>query len=494
MKQSNRPSWLLILGCLALLGACFITIAAAAIIYLAPRQSGSEPESPVVSEVTVAPVTTEAPIDDTPVLPPTNTAETTTEDDTATPTPEPADPTNTPAADPIDPADDPNAAVRAQIEANVVEIRGLTPREPIVPTLLTQEQLRERIEGDLFEDYDAEQARHDTLALSAFDFVERDFDLYSFTLDLYTEQIAGFYDPETAEFVVISEGEQLGVLEQWTHAHEFTHALQDQYFELELLSDETIDSEAYAGLQALAEGDATLVQIIYITEGYFTQEEMMSLMEAAGTIESPVLDSAPPIIAADLEFPYVTGLEFAQTLYDQGGFDAVDAAWENPPNSTEQIIHPDRYLAGDAPQLVSLAPMTDTLGAGWLWLEEDSFGEFYLREYLVQQLTADEVDTAATGWGGDQYAVYWNEEQQGLVMALRSGWDTAADADEFDAAYSRYAELRQGAAAQPQADGSRCWQAADTLCLYRQGDQTLVVLAPNLPTAATVAALQLAQE
>ena len=131
--------------------------------------------------------------------------------------------------------------------------------------------------------------------------------------------------------------------------------------------------------------------------------------------------------------------------------------------------------------------MTDTLGTGWQWLDEDTFGEFYLRQYLIQHLPEDEVDTAATGWGGDQYAVYWNEEQQALVMALCSAWDTPADADEFTATYTRYAELRQGAPAQEQPDGGRCWQAADTLCLYRQGDQTLLILAPDLPTATTLA-------
>jgi hypothetical protein len=503
MNQSNRsiPA-IAIVGCLVVLAAALcVVVVAAAIIFLVPQQSASGPEPPVISESPGEAVTVPAAIPNTPT--PTTTADSSTggsgtAPDDLTATPEPAEPTNTPAGTggsgtaPSAP-DDPNAPVRSQIEANVVEIRGLSPREPIVPTLLTQEQLRQRIETDLFEDYDPEQARHDTLALSAFDFVQRDFDLYSLTLDLYTEQIAGFYDPETAEFVVISEGEQLGVLEQWTHAHEFTHALQDQYFALELLSDETIDSEAYAGLQALAEGDATLVQLLYLTEGYFTQDEMMQLMEAATAIESPVLDSAPPIIARDLEFPYVTGLEFVQTLHAQGGFDTINDAWENPPQSTEHILHPDRYLAGDIPQIVSLAPLTDTLGAGWQWLDEDTFGEFYLRQYLLQRLPDGEVDTAATGWGGDQYAVHWNEDQQALVMALRSAWDTPADANEFDAAYTRYAELRQGAPAQQQPDGGRCWQATDTLCLYRQGDQTLIILAPDLPTAATLATLQLSQ-
>lgn len=486
MNDSPRavPSWAIMAGCLAVAVLCLCPLAAGGYYYLlrpvSSTTAGNEP-TVAVSTVSAGPTMTVAVVASP--TPPANTPAT---------DPPPADPPTEAApatAVPAD-ADDPNAAIRDQIEENVIEIRGLSPREPIVPTLLTQEELRQRVESDFFEDYGPEQGRLDALTLSAFDFMERDFDLYNLTLDLYSEQIAGFYDPETAEFVVVSESGRLDPLEQWTHAHELTHALQDQYFELELLSDESIDSEASAGLQALAEGDATLVQLLYISEGYFTQEEMLQLLEAAGAIESPVLDSAPPIIAHDLEFPYVSGLAFAQALYDQGGFAAVNAAWENLPQSTEHILHPERYLAGDAPQLVSLVPLTDTLGAGWQWLDDDTFGEFYLREYLSQRLPEGEVETAATGWGGDYYAVHWNEEQQHLVMVLRSAWDTAADAGEFVAAYSRYAELRQGAAAQPQPDGGRCWQAAEVLCLYQQGEQTLIILAPDISTASTLYAAQ----
>ncbi|KPK10021.1 MAG: hypothetical protein AMJ56_09255, partial [Anaerolineae bacterium SG8_19] len=97
----------------------------------------------------------------------------------------------------------------------------------------------------------------------------------------------------------------------------------------------------------------------------------------------------------------------------------MNVAWQNLPQSTEQIIHPDRYLAGDLPEIVALPPLTDTLGIGWTRLEEATLGEFLLREYLGQQLDETEVETAATGWGGDRYAVYWHQDNEELVMVLR---------------------------------------------------------------------------
>jgi hypothetical protein len=350
------------------------------------------------------------------------------------------------------------------------------------------------LEADFMEDYSPEESRLDVLTLSAFDFLERDFDLYNFTIDLNTEQVAGFYDPETNEFVVISSGEaSFGVLEQFTYAHEFVHALQDQHFSLDLLSDESLDSEAAFAIRALAEGDATLAQTLYISEGYFSQEQLLEIITAAGALDSSVFNSAPPVLSHELEFPYTFGLNFVQTLYAQGGYSAVDDAWNNLPQSTEQIIHPERYLSGDEPQIVSLQPLTDTLGAGWQRLDEDTLGEFYLREYLAQQLISTMVETAATGWGGDRYTVYWNEGVEQIVMVLKLVWDTTADSDEFATAYEPYPAQLFGATAASQPDGGQCWQGADVICLYQNGDETMIVRAPDLETAAAIAAAQAAE-
>jgi prefoldin subunit 5 len=375
-----------------------------------------------------------------------------------------------------------NADIRTQIEGNVVEIRGLTPLQAIEPTLLSPEDLRAELEADLSEGVTPAEALSDVLVLNAFDFVPRDFDYLGFTLDLYSEQVAGFYDPETSRFVVISDDNLLSVAEQLTHAHEFTHALQDQYFDLSTLGDTEITGDASLAFRALAEGDATLVEYLYAFQ-YLDADQLQTLLNESSAIDTEVLDSAPPVLANLLMFPYLEGLNFVQALVSEGDWELVDEAWANPPVSTEQILHPSRYLAGDEPETVTVESLLETLGADWELLDEDVLGEFFLREYLAQQVDDATANAAAEGWGGDRYAVYWDDRQELMVMVLRSTWDTADDATEFAAAYSDYASQRYNTTAVVQGDLT-CWAGvvdgiSDTTCLYEVEGELFIVRAPN---------------
>lgn len=375
-----------------------------------------------------------------------------------------------------------NAEIRAAIEANVIAIRGLNPLQAIQPTLLTPDELRLELQADLQEGMTPEEANNDVLVLNAFDFVPRDFDYLNFTLDLYSEQVAGFYDPDTGRFVVISEDDLLSVAEQLTHAHEFAHALQDQYFDLSSLDDEELDGDASLAFRALAEGDASWVETLYALE-YLTPDQLQALLAEASTMDTAVLDAAPPVLANWLMFPYVEGLNFVQALYDEGGFEQVNEAWVAPPVSTEQILHPDRYLAEDAPQEVTLESLLEPLGADWVLLDEDVLGEFFLREYLAQQLDETTTNAAAAGWDGDQYAVYWEPQQELLVMMLRVVWDSEGEAAEFAAAYTTFASQRYSTTATV-TDNLVCWAGtvdgvSDTTCLVQNGQETFIVRAPN---------------
>ena len=393
-----------------------------------------------------------------------------------------------------------NAAIRAEVEANVVALRGLSPLQPITPVVLSREELRDRVAEDMAAETTPAEARADVLELSAFDFLEPDYDLYAAQLQLQGEGILGFYDPETAEFVVVNDGALLDPSAQFTHAHEFVHALQDQHYDLEALTDDALDSEAQAAVRALAEGEAELVQYLYLSEGHFTYDEIDAIVNDPEQTDDSFLDDFPPVLISNLVFPYESGSRFVGELYRAGGFAAIDEAWANPPRSTEHILHPDRYRAGDAPQIVALAPLTDTLGVGWERIEDNVMGEFFLREYLDQQLPTTTAARAALGWGGDRYAVYWNEATGGLVMAVRLVWDTAADATEFAAIYPDYPAALFDAVPQTQADGSTCWSgedvdgANDAICFLQAGAESFVVRAPDTATAAALLAAVLAPD
>ncbi|MFZ0547199.1 MAG: hypothetical protein WAM60_17260 [Candidatus Promineifilaceae bacterium] len=379
------------------------------------------------------------------------------------------------------------APIFAEIEANVTEMRGLAPLKSVEPNLLTESELRQRLAAGFF--YTQEEAHRDVLVLYAFDFTQRSFDLYNLTYRYLGENIAGFYDPQTEEFVVLSNDDEIDPLEKLYYAHEFMHALQDQHFQLDLLTDANQGYESGMAVRALAEGEATLVQELYVDYGYLTQNDIIDIFNVLVNIRpEESTDYYPLVLSNSFSFAYTTGYDFAATIFNRNGWQGLNNAWENVPQSTEQIIHPDRYFSGDAPVEVSLPLLDRTLGAGWQQVEEAVLGEFYLREYLGQRLRFDEVETAATGWGGDRFTVYWNEESDEIVLVLRNVWDTLVDSNQFVTGYGDYADLRFGTQRLSQPDGATCWHSIDYVCLYQVGGETLVVRAPSLEMVTEIAA------
>ena len=381
-------------------------------------------------------------------------------------------------------------ALMDAVEGQVVALRGLETLRPVERALMTQEQLVEYVTADFEADFSSADARDYALTLAAFDTVDPDIDMYNLLLDLYAEQIAGFYDTEMEQIVVIAGAGPMGQMERLTYAHEYTHALQDQHFDLEALglgedAEEKYDDEYLNAIRALVEGDATLLMQQFLYTHYST-DEMMALLEEMEEVETSVFDSAPAVVSDGLMFHYTYGLAFAQALYDKGGWAAIDAAYANPPRSTEHILHPDRYLAGDAPQIVAMPPLTDTLGAGWRQVEANVLGEYFIGYYLGQQLSSREAGDAAEGWGGDRYAVHYRESDGALMMALHVAWDTPADAEEFVDAYVTYADGRFDHAADVTEGALMCWVGDDTLCLAWGPADTTLVLGPDEATITAV--------
>jgi hypothetical protein len=377
------------------------------------------------------------------------------------------------------------APIFAEVEQNVTEMRGLAPLKAIQPTLLSESELRQRLQAGFF--YTEEDAVRDVLVLYAFDFTPRNFDLYNLTYRYLGENIAGFYNPTTEEFVIVSNDKEIDALEKLTYVHEFMHALQDQHFSLNHITDATLGYEEGMALRALAEGEATFVQEFYVEEGYLSQEDLVDAYNVLINVRpSESTDYFPPVLSNGFVFAYGYGYLFCERLFARDGWSGLNAAWQNIPQSTEQILHPERYFSGDQPQVVTLPPLADTLGQGWQQVEEAVFGEFFLREYLAQRLDEVAVEEAATGWGGDLFTLYWQEESDEIVLVLRNVWDTTVDSNEFFAGYSSYADLRFGTQRQVQPDGGTCWQSLDSICLYQVGAETLVVRAPSLEIISAV--------
>jgi hypothetical protein len=180
--------------------------------------------------------------------------------------------------------------------------------------------------------------------------------------------------------------------------------------------------------------------------------------------------NTPEILMDELTSPYFDGLGFVEALIEEGGYDLVDQAFENPPVSMEQVLHPERYLSGDMPVDVTLADDTFDDSAGWEVIYDRRLGEFYLREYLDRYLGALDAGVAASGWGGDRYRVYYNSQTDENAFVLKVVWDTQDDADAFADAMAEFGELGYDS----EADADGCWTGDDVVCFAQTDDTTFV--------------------
>jgi hypothetical protein len=240
-------------------------------------------------------------------------------------------------------------------------------------------------------------------------------------------QVIGYYDTVTGELKFIGE-EDPSPLERITLAHELTHAIDDQRFALERIDQlgaECRDEELEAAI-ALVEGNATFFMLRWAQTFLSAAEQVQVGVEAAGQ-EAPTAD-IPPFISAVQEWPYLDGLAFVTRLERDGGVEAIDAAFEAPPVSTEQVMHPERY-PNDLPVPVDVPDLAAELGEGWADLDVQGVGEAWLNLALRLRLDGARSDAAAAGWDGGIYRAWSLGDDVAVVLATT--WDSEGDAEEF---------------------------------------------------------------
>jgi hypothetical protein len=353
------------------------------------------------------------------------------------------------------------ATVYRTIEAQVVAMRGLQPKAAVSPTLLDDAGIKKLVADSFKKHNPPELMAANERIMKALGLLPADASLTDLYVSLLGSQVAGLYSPDDKKLYVVSRSGGLGPAEKVTFSHEFTHALQDQNFDLgKLKLDEVGQGDRSFARLSLVEGDATLSMTQWEIQN-LSQAEMGQILSAAGSDESlKILLAMPPILRESLLFPYTLGLGFVQGLYGSGGWDAVNAAFARPPNSTEQIIHPDKYAQGEEPIPVDLPKdLATRLGNGWKVGLQDTFGEFQMQIWLKQNTTvpaATAIDAAA-GWGGDKVAVV-NGPNGTWGVILRTSWDTDADAAAFESvATPIVAKLSSPGALVPGAGGRERW-------------------------------------
>jgi hypothetical protein len=218
---------------------------------------------------------------------------------------------------------------------------------------------------------------------------------------------------------------------QITYAHEFTHAMQDAAFDTGAAHEAVAeDDDAALARLALEEGDGTVAMFQWAF-GNLAPDELAGI----GATPLPDMSSIPDWMVKQLEFPYLTGSTWVAGLWSSGGWDAVNAAYDQPPASTEQVLHPEKYVSDEQPADVADPDVATAMGSGWEPVESSTVGEAMLGIWLAALgVSQADADVAAAGWGGDRLSVAAGPDGE-WAMGWRIGWDTPAEAGEFDEAH-----------------------------------------------------------
>ena len=338
----------------------------------------------------------------------------------------------------------------ARIEAAVAEIRGLAFKRPVAVKVVTSAEARAHFTERAQKLWPKERVALDQAVYANLGLLPAGFDLLSSYLDLLEEQALGYYDPGSDTFFLVDTAAGTETAPMLI-AHELTHALDDQYFDLDaLLAARQEDDDRSAALSALMEGSGTAVMTVFLARemraGRITMGAVRSLQETE-VIRAERLKATPPVIQRSLLASYILGLSFltrGNPARLAAGLDPADLAhaFSDPPQSTEQILHPEKYwqdAARDLPRRVSLPDLSRRLGAGWSLASHGTLGELGLASLTgapALDLASPEVlqvarwtTAAAAGAGGDLYHHYVSGARS--VTVLATVWDTQRDAVEF---------------------------------------------------------------
>lgn len=352
----------------------------------------------------------------------------------------------------------------------VARVRGQDFSRPVTPSILNREALRAEMKEMMAREMTPEDIAELEGTLKVFGFVSASDTPAALYENLLTEQVAGFYDPDDKRMVLIIEDapeKEPGWLEKLlggdpfnkdeqktTLVHELTHALQDQLYDLNAMEARIKDDDDMSlAFSALVEGDATLLMFAEMQGEVDISEMDPAAMRQTFNIMSWLMPlsagesfrRAPPIFRETLMFPYFQGMLFVMSQGTKKGWPGVNAFYNSPPLSTEQILHPEKYQPGadyDAPMKIEIPDLNDSITGDWTSLGSSCLGELQTRILLSK---VPEGKEAALGWDGDRYEVFRRsgESQERFALAWVSIWDSEEDAEQFAQCYRLYRGLEE---------------------------------------------------
>ena len=299
--------------------------------------------------------------------------------------------------------------------------------------------MRAFVERWVEDSYTEKEASIDREFLLLLDFIPENRDVKQTVRASYSGGVVGFYDRDSRELLVLSEDD--GTLHpdtKRTFAHEIIHALQDHTFNLNsLYPDKWLRQDSLLARKALVEGDARYYEQWYAYELLPEEERnLLGTSTGSGGHREPI----PYFYAWLGNFPYSSGPSFIYNILANLGLEELNRAYSNPPMSTEQILHPEKYLSGEAPIQVVLPDLTESLAEGWEVIDEEVIGELVLSMHLHTYLDFQGDRPSVAGWGGDSYALLRHSGNGETAIVSITAWDSVPLAQSFFGTYSDVAE------------------------------------------------------
>lgn len=335
-----------------------------------------------------------------------------------------------------------------QAARDLAEITGLELRRPVRYETINRAQLSEFLKKRLRREIKPKEVEIEERLLKKFGLVPADFDLLKTLVALYTEQAAAFYDFHSKKLYLLESGEER--LEEMAVVHEVAHALADQHFGLEkFLKQRGVNDDSALARMAVMEGQATwLMSELSVREAgqsLLGAPELVSLMSRMIAVSArgfPVFDTAPLYLQQSLLFPYASGMKFQHEVLKKLGQAGFRKVFEDPPATTQQVLHPEKYFEGVTPEKLPL-PGLRPAGA-FRELASGMLGEFDYAVLLQQYLGEDAVRQIAPHWQGAYYRFLEHRRTASTVLIQAAIWDSAEVAQQFLKAYRKVLEKKWG--------------------------------------------------
>lgn len=308
---------------------------------------------------------------------------------------------------------------------DVSKMRGLEVLSEVPIKRITSDELREYLNKSI-ENMDIEALEETKLVLDALFLLDYEENLTQILLDAYSSEVMGFYDAENKKMYIVEGPSSL--MGNVILFHEYTHALQDQHFDLSAFMSASNSDEGLAR-NAVVEGDATLTMSLYVNT--LSLIDQMKLLEEIESAENASIE-IPYAIEQMMLFPYTYGYDYVWELYLDGSWPSVNDVYSDPPLSTEQIMHIGKYHAHESPMTVIFEADVQDMTL----ISNDTMGEFMIYIMLDHYISSDLAASAAEGWGGDRFYYYKNDTD--FLSVFKIEWDSIQDAEEFNDTYTQW--------------------------------------------------------